>query len=499
LTCRAGADIESTLEAGRSPLSFLAPSKRGLFVRKATWAITWLPLLALFVQPAVAQRARFPTMIQASGQAAGTTTAPATAPGTTATATQPGWSAAGAAAAQPYAATGTAQPYTAQPYAATGTAQPYTAQPYAAAGTAQPYTAQPYAAAGTAPATPTYRQPTAPAGVSVGPPAATPPTYAAPGSNPPTFAPSYGAAPVATPGPAATFNGTILPPASWDPYAAPGMQQPSLLPQDPYIQAPSLQYPTTSGFTRFLQEVRVDYTWMDGKNSNPNHFSYHNVELTGTFALPFLYSQQNPLMVTPGFDFYFIDGQGMDNMYDAFLDTEWNPQVTPWFGGELGFRVGVYSDFQKWNDRALRFTGHGLAALTLSPSIKLKAGIVYLDRVRVKMLPAGGVVWTPNQDWRFDILFPNPRMSRRMWTTGASDWWFYARGEYGGDSWVMSSPSDQVDYNDLRVAVGVESVRRGGGNFLFEVGYSFDREMYRRLGPKTDVPDTFFLRAGLAF
>ena len=134
--------------------------------------------------------------------------------------------------------------------------------------------------------------------------------------------------------------------------------------------------------------------------------------------------------------------------------------------------------------------------------MKLKAGIVYLDRVRVKMLPAGGLVWTPNQDWRFDILFPNPRVSRRMCTTGVSDWWLYARGEYGGDSWVVSEPgADQVDYNDLRVALGIESVRRGGGNFLFEVGIAFDRELRARSDRDnpTKVPDTFFLRAGLAF
>jgi hypothetical protein len=420
-------------------------------------------------------------MIQTSGE---TTTASTAA---TATATQPGWSAAGSSLAQNTTAP-TATPSTAAP---AGTYTPsYTTAPSA---TTPPYTTAPGAA------TPTYTQPTAPA---VGP---TTPTYTAPGTSAPTFAPGYGAAPVATPGPAATFNGTILPPPSWDPYATPGMQQPSLMSQDPYLPTPSLQYPTTAGLTRFLQEVRIDYTWMDGKNDKPNYFSYNNVELTATFALPFLYSQQNPLLVTPGFDFYFLDTPISDTprAYDAFIDTEWNPQITPYFGGELGFRIGIYSDFEKWDGRALRYTGHGLLTLMLSPSFKLKGGIVYFDRVDVKLLPAGGVVWTPNQDWRFDVLFPNPRISRRMCTSGVSDWWAYVRGEYGGDSWVFSTPiNDQVDYNDYRIALGIESVRRGGGgNFLFEVGYAFKRELVARGNRNNplDVPDTVFLRAGLAF
>jgi hypothetical protein len=461
-------------------------------------------MIALFAQPSAAQRARFPTMIQATSQTPATTAPTTTAPPTTAplgaapATAQPGWTAAG------NGTTGTAQPY---PGVAPLQPAPSTLPP-------------PAGAYGSGAAQPVFTQPTTPAPTpsTVGPPATGTPTYTPPNSGAPTFGPQmYGAAPMATPGPSATFNGTILPPPSWDPYATPGMQQPSLLPQDPYIQTPpSLAYPTTAGMTRFLQEVRLDYTWMDGKTDKPNHFSYNDVELTASFALPFLYSQQNPLIVTPGFDFYFLDGPAdpaaemPPRVYDAFVDTEWNPQITPWFGGELGFRVGIYSDFQKWNDRALRFTGHGLAALTLSPSFKIKAGIVYLDRVRVKMFPAGGIVWTPNQDWRFDILFPNPRISRRMWTTGVSDWWLYARGEYGGDSWVegRSLPGppvtfidDQVDYNDIRVALGVERLRRGGGNFLFEVGMAFERELRFRSSRDNpyNLPNTFFLRAGLAF
>ena len=72
--------------------------------------------------------------------------------------------------------------------------------------------------------------------------------------------------------------------------------------------------------------------------------------------------------------------------------------------------------------------GKGLAVLTFSPSIKIKAGVWYLDRVVVKILPAGGICWTPNPDVYFDILFPNPKIGKRLTTWGNTDWWIYCLG-----------------------------------------------------------------------
>ena len=156
--------------------------------------------------------------------------------------------------------------------------------------------------------------------------------------------------------------------------------------------------------------------------------------------------------------------------YDAYLDAAWNPQVTTWFGGELNFRIGVYSDFNNVDTDAIRYMGKGLAVLTFSPSIKIKAGVWYLDRVVVKILPAGGICWTPNPDVYFDILFPNPKIGKRLTTWGNTDWWLYCSGAYGGGTWQitrkngltpdpscpMNGQADVFDYNDIRVAVGLE-------------------------------------------
>ena len=61
---------------------------------------------------------------------------------------------------------------------------------------------------------------------------------------------------------------------------------------------------------------------------------------------------------------------------------------------------------------------------------------------------------------------------------------------------------DLVDYNDIRIAVGVEFKRLASGlTGLFEIGGAFDRSLdYRSLAPPNFHPQSaFFLRAGLIF
>jgi len=321
------------------------------------------------------------------------------------------------------------------------------------------------------------------------------------------------------PAPTATLEGTIQPPSvDWDPYATPGTAPPSLLPEDPYFQAgpPGAVGGTFTTMRRFLDKLRLDYVWMPGTAAN--EFGINDVDLSATFAIPVLYNTETPLLVTPGFAFHLWNGPAAPGVdmppfaFDAYLDAAWNPQVTPWLGGEVSFRVGVFSDFKKVTEDSIRFPSKGLVVLTFSPSFKVKAGVVYLDRLPVKILPAGGIIWTPNPDVRFEILFPNPKISRRLTTWGNTEWWGYARGEYGGGQWTVNrfagnvpagfANPDLVGYNDLRFAVGLEFIRLGGLTGLFEAGVAFERELrYRSQFPPTVFyPNTtMFLRAGLAY
>ena len=364
-----------------------------------------------------------------------------------------------------------------------------------------------------------------PAGGAPGHPApnyAVPPNYAPtpshgggsvfgqPGAPVNPLAPSLGpqAAPVGSI-PGAQFSGTIQPPpATWDPYAPPGSFPPSLMPQDPHFPYNTPAFSTT-GALRFLQEVRFDYVWLAGRGAN--ELGIHEAEIFGTFALPFFHNTQTPLLVTPGFAVHVWEEpvRTLDRpvLFDAYLEGAWNPQVTPMFGGELAFQVGVHSDFKHIDRHSIRYQGKGLAVLALSPNMKVKAGVWYIDRNRVKLLPAGGFVWTPqgpDGNVVLEVLFPNPRIAFRLADYHSTEWWLYGRGEYGGGAWTVkrwdTGGPDRLDYNDIRAAAGLEFLRpRLSG--LFEVGVAFEREIFFVNDP-APVPHphpTVFLRGSVAF
>ena len=185
--------------------------------------------------------------------------------------------------------------------------------------------------------------------------------------------------------------------------------------------------------------------------------------------------------------------------------------MNEWFGAELSLRGRTYSDFRGLDAQSLRLTGTGMFVLTFSPSIKVKAGVWYLDRNLYKLLPTGGIVWTPNPDVRWDILFPNPKLAKRLATVGNTDWWWYVSGDYGGGNWTIKrgdeagSPvpgiTDQVDYNDIRVPVGLEFRRLDRLSGLFEVGGAFDRQLVYTSNSPTmyDPSNTIFLQGGLTY
>lgn len=337
--------------------------------------------------------------------------------------------------------------------------------------------------------------------------------------------------------PAATLDGTVQPAApAWDPYGAPSAQAPIVSPygqgsaipgapgvvpygsqaaspygtygENPYNQ--HLPDGTLAPRQRFLSELFLESTHLArfGKHG----LGIDDIGLGGSFAFPIL-ANPAPIFVTPGFTYHSWNGPASGNFagspdlppnaYDAYLDSSWRPQVTSWFSADLDVRVGVYSDFSAVNSRSVRILGRGLGVITFSPQWQLAVGVWYLDRLTVKILPAGGVIWTPNQDTRFAILFPNPKISQRLTTIRNTDVWGYVAGEYGGGKWTIkraSGASDVMELNDLRALAGLEWFNLSGMRGNFEVGYVFDRHIiYRSGAPKAHPSDTVLLRAGITY
>lgn len=351
------------------------------------------------------------------------------------------------------------------------------------------------------------------------------PTYAPPAVGPPPAFDPYAVGGTVTP-PATPYS--YAPPAAPAPYGAPAAPPPAPLQPapNPYQYQPAPYDVTTSGETywaktqRLLQELSFEYTYLYGKHSDPSDFEVSRAEVSTTFAFPMFYNIETPLLVTPGFAFNWLEGPlsgppipgppvmagGPDlppQVYDAYLDLAWYPRYSQALGAELGFRTGVYSDFDFVDSDSLRFMGRAAADIAIAPDMDVVLGAVYLDRVDIKILPVVGVYYRPTPDWDIYAVFPNPKIRRFMANVGTTKWWWYAAGEYGGGSWTVArqTTDDRIDYNDIRVIGGLEWETQTQIRGHLEIGYVFDREIIFTSGdpPNFTPDDTIMLRAGIDF
>ncbi len=390
-------------------------------------------------------------------------------------------------------------------------ASPYSAPPPTFGSTVAPPPAAPFTTtvppAAAYPATPYTPAPAlttpVPPGTAYSPSAVGPP---------PLFDPYASGSTAGPPPPTVPYNYTPPPPASAFP------QQPgSLFPDGaPFQWQPAPVATSGEGYwqktQRFLQELSFEHTYLYGDHADPSDFEINRTELSSTFAIPMFYNVETPLLITPGFAANWLEGPlsppagpGPDlppRLYDAYLDFAWYPRISESIGAELGLRTGVWSDFQDVDSDAIRLLGRGLASVAITPTLDVLFGAVYLDRVDVKLLPAGGFYYRPTPEWDMYIVFPNPKVRRFLTAIGNSKWYWYAAGEYGGGSWAIERPggTQQMDINDIRVSGGLEWETQSFIRGHVEVGYVFDREVIITGDPATFKPDdTFMIRGGIDF
>ena len=239
---------------------------------------------------------------------------------------------------------------------------------------------------------------------------------------------------------------------------------------------------TFGQMTRFLQQVSLESTWMY-KGDKPEQFTDNTAEASATFAVPFLTDIQNPLLITQGFAFHYWDGPDTPlidlppRVYDAYLDTAWYPRFTHGWAASW-ISAGVCSDFMRSHMANLRFTGRGLAVVILTLSLPTHVRRVVSRPRPLQAVPGRRIVWLPSSGIRLlhslsqsgqgvpagngdhPVVVVLPRRIRRR-------------------SWIIEDPPGrdgvrrrQVDYNDIRVGLGLEFRRFTGPTGLVEVGWS---------------------------
>ncbi len=316
--------------------------------------------------------------------------------------------------------------------------------------------------------------------------------------SPPPVAPTFGGSP--------TLGGTAAPPALFpNGFCGPNG---CVGPDGNVVGTP----------LRFIQGPRFKHAWLEGGDGREMDINESDISVVLTYP-NFFFSTQ-PLYIAPSFAFDLWDNPegstfpaGADlpaQAYAAFLDSYWKSDPSRFFGAEVGARVGVWSDFQTMNTDSIRIQGLGLGRVKFTPTLTLRAGVMYVDRARIKLIPAGGILWEPNPQTRYDIFFPQPKLSNYLTTLGNQDVWWYIGGEYGGDSWTIERAidggSDRVDLNDIRAYLGLEwgapeLFREGRRLGFVEVGWVTGREgeYVRRPEDNFTLRDTFMLRAGIGY
>lgn len=355
---------------------------------------------------------------------------------------------------------------------------------------------------------------------------------------PATPAPNLPAAPpLPTTPPSGTVAPSIPPPPTtpnFDPYADPTLPAQPFNPAgtappfatDPQAgnQKPLFNQATFGQWPRFLQQIRFRQMYMN--RGGQGGLGWTETDLSGTFLLPLSFMPENaPLLVTPGMNINFLNGPGFQpipgaqtppRLYAGYLDFGWRPQLTHGFSADLGFRAGVYSDFKSLTWQSWRWQGRGFGVWQTNDTHQWRAGIVYIDRLTIKMLPAGGLIWTPggpDGKMKFDILFPNPKFSYRLNSFRNSDIRWYLAGEYGGGTWSQKYPvgvpqvpaalqntTGRMEYNDIRLISGFEWNGYYGLKGFVESAWVWNRQL--RYDPNYvmyNPPSTWMLRGGLTY
>jgi hypothetical protein len=259
-----------------------------------------------------------------------------------------------------------------------------------------------------------------------------------------------------------------------------------------------------AGRTPFWYARTLSATWIpkDGANG----FGNTDVPIATSFA-PIWFDDLPALLVTPGFGFHFW--QPPDDLvlpstvFDSYVDVTWRTPVSDRWGLAFGITPGVYGDYKAFNSRAFQLTGWGLVDIAVTKTWTLLAGAAVVRQLDMRVLPVGGLVWTPNEANRLELLVPRSRLARRVLTfDGGGAAWTYAACQFGGGTWAIALPDDTtavVTSSDLRAILGLEWFRSRTVAGVAEVGYVFARTISANGVAEFNPTDALMLQLGATF
>jgi hypothetical protein len=267
-----------------------------------------------------------------------------------------------------------------------------------------------------------------------------------------------------------------------------------------YEEGPQKLSPYKSGF---FQKLSLSAAWF-GNSNDPRDLGGTEIETFLTVALPAPIKEW-PMLITPGYNLSLIEGATVTDvpsrLYLAYVDFTWLPEIVHRYRLLLSLTPSVFGDPDV---NEFRFTGKALVVYDWVPDrLQFVAGVLYLNRDNIRVLPAGGLIWSPTDDYRFELLFPKPKLAVRTGIgTGFEDW-IFTTAEFGGNTWPVlraNGEEDALTYIDYRLLVGYERKIDGGAGYRLEAGYVFGRMLEFSSGiGDFDPQSTIVLRGGIVF
>lgn len=202
---------------------------------------------------------------------------------------------------------------------------------------------------------------------------------------------------------------------------------------------------------RALIDSSLTATWL----APVEGFGVSDVEAKSQLVIP-VFVKGSPLRLAMGFaDTFMQTPVGFDvsnQLIGLQAELRWLIPLREKLAVDLGLGGGEFADLNSLGSRGFRVTGRAIVVKTVSDRLKWSAGFLYLGRQNLKAMPIVGLIYTPEDDVRIELMIPRSRIARRISWVGTREHWMYFGMElFGGNSWAIEQAGgvqDVVIYKD---------------------------------------------------
>ena len=209
------------------------------------------------------------------------------------------------------------------------------------------------------------------------------------------------------------------------------------------------------------------------------------------------------LLVKPYFTAYSLDAplDTPSSLYSAGVNMIWLQRLNDDTTLTIAANPSVGGDAERIGDHLRVFAMGGVSWDWIPDQLRLTAGAAWLGRRDIRVVPAAGLEWAPNEDWNVSLILPRPRVSRRLGCSGTCEAWLYTSGAIAGGTFDIrrsDGSSDELSFREFRASIGVELTSDQFALGFCEIGAGFGRELQLERGQQAvDFDPAVALRIGL--